>query len=426
MPSPLYLLIVAAGLLLTLTSLVSARARRLLFYALMFMTMGGLQLEVPFFGSGMRSYLALLLLAVSGRSVTVAVAWLRSTRILNSAIALAVYIVASNLILSSDPSFKTAFENAGNFVFFLLCVAFLLSGTDKQVRWLIIVTALGLFSNILAYTPRWVPFLAGTTVFGPVPHYQEPAGSGLFLLPVLLMAWHAARRPRTRFLTLCGLAFVTVATFITGARTPTAAYIAVLALYRRKVWWALLLMIMGLFVFTLLPENEQTERMVDRIQQLSMAARTGTLQENPDAGMRIENIRIALTGFTEKPVFGWGVGSWYSYRQTSTGMLGYTLSAHSGWALLLFETGLVGTILYFFFVIRCLKGLPLRFSGNLAEDIGFVAVLGTLAVLVVSLGGDTLLKRGTFMLLGLGAFARIRRFRDEIAGRAKGGEAGSA
>lgn len=422
MLSPLYLILVAAGLLLTLTSLVSARARRLLFYALMFMTMGGLQLEVPLIGSGMRSYLALLLLAVSGRSVTVAIAWLRSTRTLNSAIALAVYIVASNLILSADPSFKTAFENAGNFVFFLLCVAFLLDGTDRQVRWLLVVTGLGLFSNILAYTPRWIPFLSGTTLFGPVPHYQEPAGSGLFLLPLLLMAWHSARRPQTRLLTLCGLAFVTVATFITGARTPTAAYIAILALYRRKVWWVLLMMVTGLLVFTLLPENEQTERMVDRIQQLSMAARTGTLQENPDAGMRIENVRIALAGFTEKPVFGWGVGSWYSYRQTSTGMLGYTLSAHSGWALLLFETGLAGTILYFFFIIRCLKGLPLKFSGNLGEDIGFVAVLGTLAIMVVSLGGDSLLKRGTFLLMGMGAYGRIVRFRNEIAERAKTGD----
>ncbi len=405
----------AMGILLALTSVVSARSRLILFYALMFMTMGGLQLEVPLLGSGMRSALALLLLVVSWRTVATAVAWLRATRILAPAALLAVYLVVSNLVLSSDPSFKTSFENAGNLVFFVLCIAFLLSADDRQIKWVLAVMGLGLASNILAYAPKWIPFMSGVSLFGPIPHYQEPAGSGLFLLPLLLMAFHTARRPGVRFLTLGCLAFVTVATFITGARTPTAAYIAVLALYRRKIWWALLLMVTGVFIFTLLPENEQTERMVDRIQQLSLAARTGTLQQNPDAGMRLENIRIALEGFTERPVFGWGVGSWYSYRQTSTGMLGYTLSAHSGWALLLFETGLAGMILYLFLIYRCLKGLQLRFTGILADDIGFVGLLGTLAVMVVSLGGDTLLKRGTFMLLGLAAFSRCARLRSEAS-----------
>jgi len=363
----------------------------------------------------MRSALALLLLAVSWRTVATAVAWLRATRILAPAAILAVYLVVSNLVLSSDPSFKTSFENAGNLVFFLLCVAFLLSGTDRQVKWLLMVTGLGLLSNILAYTPRWVPFMSGRTIFGPVPHYQEPAGSGLLLLPILLMFLHSSPRIRDRAASITGIVFVTVATFITGARTPAAAFLAVLALYRRRVWWALALLATGALVFTMLPENEQTERMVDRIQQLSLAARTGTLQQNPDAGMRLENIRIALEGFTERPVFGWGVGSWYSYRQTSTGMLGYTLSAHSGWALLLFETGLAGMILYLFLIYRCLKGLQLRFTGILADDIGFVGLLGTLAVMVVSLGGDTLLKRGTFMLLGLAAFSRCARLRSEAS-----------
>lgn len=408
----------AAGVLLAVTSLVSPRSRLILFYALMFMTMGGLQIEVPLLGSGMRSALALLLLAVSWKNVATTVAWLRATRILAPMIALAAYLVASNLVLSSDPSFKTSFENAGNFVFFLLCIAFLMSGTDRQVKWLLIVTGLGLLSNILAYTPRWVPFMSGSTVFGPVPHYQEPAGSGLMLLPLLLMAYHSAIRFRNRFSALAGLAFVTVATFITGARTPAAAFVAVLALYRRRVWWALAVIGTGALVFTMLPENEQTERMVDRIQQISMAARTGTLQENPDAGMRLENVRIALTGFMEKPVFGWGIGSWYSYRQENTGLLGYILSAHSGWALLLFETGAVGTILYFLFVIRCLKGLKLSFTGDLASDIGFVAFLGVLAVMLVSLGGDTLLKRGIFTYMSFGAYARCAAIRRTIWERA--------
>ncbi|HRY61033.1 MAG TPA: hypothetical protein P5266_02465, partial [Candidatus Fermentibacter sp.] len=197
----------AMGILLALTSVVSARSRLILFYALMFMTMGGLQLEVPLLGSGMRSALALLLLVVSWRTVATAVAWLRATRILAPAALLAVYLVVSNLVLSSDPSFKTSFENAGNLVFFVLCIAFLLSADDRQIKWVLAVMGLGLASNILAYAPKWIPFMSGVSLFGPIPHYQEPAGSGLFLLPLLLMAFHTARRPGVRFLTLGCLAF---------------------------------------------------------------------------------------------------------------------------------------------------------------------------------------------------------------------------
>jgi O-antigen ligase len=415
--SLLYYSLFAAGVLLTLASFVSARARLLMFYILMFMTMGGIQIEVPLLGAGMRSYLALLLLAASGRTVSRAVAWLRNARILHAAVMLTAYLVVSNMVLSPAPSFKTTFENAGNFVFFLLCVAFMLEGTRRQVIWLLVVMGLGLFSNILAYMPRWVPFMSGVTIFGPIPHYQEPAGSGLFLLPLLLLALHTTRGNWTRLLILAALILITVATFITGARTPAIAYFVVLILYRRRLWWALLVMTAGIVAFTLLPETTQTQRMVDRIQQLSTAARTGTLQENPDAGMRIENIRIALEGFTEKPVFGWGINSWYSYRQQQTGMLGYELSTHSGWALLLFETGLVGVFLFFYFISRCLHGLRTRFTGSFTDDIGFVAVLLTVAILLLSLGGDSLLKRGSYTLFGLGAYSRCARLRMETSGR---------
>ena len=137
------------------------------------------------------------------------------------------------------------------------------------------------------------------------------------------------------------------------------------------------------------------------------------------AGMRIENIRIAMEGFMERPVFGWGVGSWYSYRQSRTGMLGYTLSTHSGWALMLFETGLAGTILYAALIFACLRGLELKFTGSLAGDIGFIAFLGVASVLIVSLGGDTLLKRGTFTYMSLGAYARCAALRRTIWERGK-------
>jgi O-antigen ligase len=409
--SLLYSIVMGAGIMLTLASVGSPRARLLLFYILMFMTMGGIQIEVPFLGSGMRSYLALILLVVSGRTVMTAVTWLRRTRILAPSITLTGYLVLSHLFLNDQPSIKTAFELVGNLIFFILCVAFLLNGTRKQTIWLLVSMGLGLFSNIVSYMPVWVPFMNGWTLFGPIPHYQEPASSGLLFLPLMLMALHSTRVIRLRILIVAGLIFLTIATFVTGARAPSAAFMVILALYRRKLWWTVLLLALGILTFSLLPQNEQTQRMVSRIEQLTTAAQTGTLEQNPDAGMRIENIRIALKGIEAEPFFGAGVGSWYAYRQSQTGMIGYNLAVHSGWVLLIFETGFTGLILYLYFVHRCLSGLKLKFTGNLSDDIGFVSVLGAIAVALVSLGGDALLTRASFTVFSFGAFARCDRLR---------------
>ncbi len=412
---------IAAILLLTLSSKGSSRSRLILFNILVFMTMGGIQFEVPILGSGMRSYLAFLLLIVSDKAVLHALALLKATRILASTLTLALYIVFSHVILSGVLSFKIVFEHVGNFGFFLLCVASLLNGTRRQIIWFLVSMGAGLLFNIFTYMPAWVPFFSGMSFFGPVPHYQLPASSGLLMLPMVLMLFHALKKIRSKLFTLAGLAFLTLATFLTGARTPTAAYVFILAFYRRKVWWTALMAALGVLAFSLLPENTQTERMVSRIQQLSSAAQTGTLQENPDAGMRLENIRIALDGFSERPLFGWGIESWSTYRQEHTGTMGYSLAAHSGFALLLMETGLVGVIIYFVFVFRCLRGIRLKFTGSLVEDIGYVAVLGTIAILIVSIGGDTLLRRGSFTFFSLGAFCRCYKFRSLMPGRAQTG-----
>lgn len=404
-------LLIALILLLTISSKGSSRSRLILFNILVFMTMAGLQLEVPLIGSGMRSYLAFLLLIVSDKAVVQAINWLKATRLLGISTTLAVYIMASHVLLSGVFSPKILFEHVGNFGFFLLCVATLLNGTDRHLVWFMISLGAGLFFNVLTYLPAWIPFLSGRQILGPLPHYQAPAGSGLMLLPLVLMLFHSVKKIRHRLYALGGLIFLTLATFITGARTPTAAYILVLAFYRRKVWWTVLVVLTGAFIFSMLPETTQTERMVTRIQQLSEAARTGTLQENPDAGMRLENVDIALEGFSRRPVFGWGIDSWAQYRQQETGTMGYTLAAHSGIALLLMETGLVGFFLYFAFVYKCLCGLKPKFTGSLVDDMGYVAILGTLSILLVSVGGDTLLRRGTFAYFSMGAFCRCHKLR---------------
>jgi len=409
-----YILFIAIIVYLALTSKGSSRSRLILFNILVFMTMAGIQIDVPVLGSGMRSFLAFLLLIVSDKAVVSAISLLKATRILASGFTLAMYIVFSHVLLSGAITFKTLFEHVGNFGFFLLCVATLLNGTQKHLIWFLISLGSGLLYNIVIYMPAWVPQLAGATLFAPLPHYQLPASSGLLLLPLFLMLLHSVKKRRDKILCVAALIFLTVATFLTGARTPTASYIFILSVYRRKAWWTILIASIGILSFSLLPENTQTERMVSRIQELSFAARTGTLSENPDAGMRLDNIELALEGFSERPLFGWGIDSWTSFRQARTGTIGYFLAAHSGFVLLLMETGLVGFFIYFYFVYCCIRGIRLSFSGSLVADIGYVAVLGTAAILLVSIGGDTLLRRGTFSFFSLGAFCRCWKYRKAL------------
>ncbi len=111
-------LLIALILLLTISSKGSSRSRLILFNILVFMTMAGLQLEVPLIGSGMRSYLAFLLLIVSDKAVVQAINWLKATRLLGISTTLAVYIMASHVLLSGVFSPKILFEHVGNFGFF--------------------------------------------------------------------------------------------------------------------------------------------------------------------------------------------------------------------------------------------------------------------------------------------------------------------
>ncbi len=409
MTSAFLSLFTAFVLLVTLASFASAKARRILLYTLVFMTMAGIQVQVPLVGSGMRSYLAFLLLILSRGTVASGMSKLDRIGVLRPLAILCGYLVLSHIFLSQTPTFKTAFEHAGNFVFFVLTASFLGSSSEREVSRMMLATGLGLFANVVQYMPAWIPFLSGYELLGPVPHYQEPASSGLLLLPILLSVLHATRGRFRRFLTLCGVAFLSAATFITGARAPSGVFVVILALYRRSIWWALLVLGAGAAVFASLPQTTQTERMISRMEQLTQAARTGTLAENPDAGMRLGNVRIAFQGFEQRPIFGWGVGSWFGYRQQRTGLLGYSLSVHNGWALLFFETGLFGVLTYLFLVWKCIRGVPLRFTRDFADNLGYVGVLGTVAVLLISLGGDALLVRASFCFFSFAAAWRMRR-----------------
>lgn len=415
MPSLVLIFAYAGLLLLTLSALGSQRARWSLLYVMVYMTTAGIQMQVPFVGLGVRLFLALLLLVISRHTVSAGMARLRSAGILGPMTTLSVYLVLSNLVINPSPTFKTAFEMAGNYIFFVLTVSYLLRGTQDRIRGFLVTMVFGLLTPILQYMPAWVPFMRGWSFLGPIPHYQEPASSGMLLLPFLLIAWHSHPTASRKIFMLASMVFITAATFVTGARAPSGAYIAILAFYRRKLWWAVMVILFGLATYLVMPKTEQTQRMVDRIQQLASAAQTGTLREDPDAGMRLDNVRMARQGISEKPVFGWGVGSWFAFRQERTGLMGYDLSMHSGWMLLLFETGIVGLVLYLYAIFKCMKGVRLSFRGVLIEDIGYLAVLGTTAVFLISLGGDALLVRASFAIFALGAFARCERLSPRLS-----------
>lgn len=418
MPQLLNNLLGAFLLLLMVMSLGSDRARWILLYILIYMTMAGVQLDVPVLGSGMRSFIAFLLLLSSWPTVSRGMARLDRKGILRPASALSAYLLLSHLILCPTPNFKSSFEIVGNYIFFVLLVSFLLKGPEKRVHGLVGALALGLFSNVASYMPAWVPFLEGSEVLGPLPHYQEPASSAMLLLPIMLMVLNSARGRGRKTLILAGLAFLTVATFYTGARAPLAVYVLILAFYRRRVLWTAFVVLVGVAGFLAMPRSTQTERTLNRIEQLAHAAQTGSLSQNPDAEMRIQNIGMAWEGFQERPFLGWGVGSWYGFRQERSGQLGYNLSIHNGWALLIFELGLAGVLLYLYFAWRCTRGISPRFGGVLSRNIGYVGLLQVASTFLVSMGGDALLVRATYGVFALAAFSRCAEIDLAAAGAA--------
>lgn len=82
---------------------------------------------------------------------------------------------------------------------------------------------------------------------------------------------------------------------------------------------------------------------------------------------RIEHIKRGLSLFAERPLTGFGIGT---YREANFNMLGEDLTSHNLYVGALVELGLIGSALYFLFVIGIFKNIRMLKKASLPKAPG--------------------------------------------------------
>lgn len=92
--------------------------------------------------------------------------------------------------------------------------------------------------------------------------------------------------------------------------------------------------------------------------------------------VRITMIKIGMERWTESPIWGYGLDTYKYYNQTVTGRFYY---AHNNYVELLYDLGLIGFVLYYYFYVHVFrKLLAVPESGKAYKSLGIMIILGLL------------------------------------------------
>jgi O-antigen ligase len=99
---------------------------------------------------------------------------------------------------------------------------------------------------------------------------------------------------------------------------------------------------------------------------------------------RIEHVKRALTMFSEKPLFGYGLGT---YREANWNLKGEDLVSHNLYSGALVELGMLGAFIYFMFILSIFKNLQIvkKLEVNRTKDYSLTAANILESVLITQL-----------------------------------------
>lgn len=408
----------------------SARLRRTMLYLLLFLSFTRIYVTsyLPFL-IPLRMPLAFMLLLAFGTTAIDTVRRLTLSGRLIPVFAWTAYLCVSNLLVSTQPSIRVAYEQIGSLFFMIILLCFLRTSTERQIRTILLVIAFACLLNTLLGMDRYIPVLQAYRLSEGVRTTHQVIGqSALHAMIFLLCVLPSFPALRQRAGVILALVASAIGVGLSGARSPTIAYAAVMALWKRRAgWWVTMILIGGVVVLFFQARFVESEFTQDRYTRLVEAFREGRPASVSEVSFRQENVAIALQTFAANPVFGVGMGSWSDLRAQAEGQVGFMLAAHNGWALMAAELGLVGYLLFAWAVWSCVKGLRFRYSSSLIERMGFTGMLGLLSIFITSFGGDALVNRQLYLYLGLSLAAATAGARQpggggEIAGgRPEGG-----
>jgi O-antigen ligase len=247
----------------------------------------------------------------------------------------------------------------------------------------------GIASNDKLYWLRSLP--SGGWIYGPYVNHNHYAGLMEMLTPILLVISVADNvRDSRRALAALVAAVMASTIFLSGSRGGMAAFCIQMALLagflvtRRKNWKAALTLVAFLVVALALLAWIGGGELLERLASIHSGTRTEL-----SGGTRLTIDRDAIKMFEQKPVLGWGLGTFPEvYPQFSTLATNLQLGmAHNDYLQLLVETGALGfaTMLWFLLTLfrSAFKKLK-HFPADTNAAVTLAAVLGVIGILVHS------------------------------------------
>jgi O-antigen ligase len=232
----------------------------------------------------------------------------------------------------------------------------------------------------------------GGAIYGPYVNHNHYAGLMEMLVPILLvLSLTRLVRDRERIAAGVAAAIMVGTVFLSGSRGGMLAifvelaFLAVVLLRQRRS----IRIIVGVVAFAVVLVGLLTwlggKELTSRVSSISTEARTEL-----SGGMRLSIDRDALRMFANKPVLGWGLGTfpvvYPQYRSFYTNF--FVNEAHNDYLQLLCEVGLLGfgTMVWFLVVVyRSAMRKIANWMSDVSGAVTLACTLGLTGILVHSL-----------------------------------------
>ena len=215
------------------------------------------------------------------------------------------------------------------------------------------------------------------------------------------------KKSRTMIL-FAGIILVATMAFLSGSRTGLIGTTIILVVYKRSVKWFFSMLLIAAAIYFVVEPHSESGWAEGRYERIYTAFQTGNPRSIGEVEFRMNHLEMGLNAFYEKPLFGYGYGSWNEIRGSAMNMIGSRLAPHNAYAILLGETGGVGIVLFILMIILHLRGLPISPGNNQNETLGYVALIGILIYVVLGFNSSSFWYRDFSVYLGLASAAKVR------------------
>lgn len=387
-------------------SIVSNKARRLLYLQFVFLTAYDWSLSFSFSPFSLAAASAVVLIITDLKNIRLTCQALWRQKLLKIILFLSIYMLLSSLLINKEYSFSKVVFSFQWFLILLTYSNLFYTKSKRFIRIALLLIAFSFALNTLTYIPTlfnldWVMPLVKSRI--PAHFYAARYGA---LLVVILAYWYKVTHSKTSFTILMTILLLT---FMTGGRNQSfAALIVTIFILRSKFFTFLFLPLIIYIMFSYGSANEEYSQVTNRYTRI--VNRTGDLSE---IEFRQEHIEIALISLKESPIIGYGFGSWFDVSESITGETQY-LTVHNSYMHILVELGAIGMLLFIILIVSLTRRTGGEmFSLNPIQASASISLYMLISLLIMGIAHSLIvITYITPMILGMraGSLVRLRNY----------------